>query len=116
MGRAILAKVAGSIQSEEADMHAFPRREALMITLCLACTGLWAQTSSVPSVENDRVSRRCTGATLSTDSAAPCPDDVLQDRPVSPVVRPPNTTGSTTGTSGLTSSGVGAITPGTPAT
>lgn len=89
----------------------------LSIALFLACTSAWAQTS----VENDRISRRCTGSTLSTDSTALCPDDVVRDRPgPGVVVRPPSgaaTTGTgTTSASGSTAPFGGVPTPGAPIT
>ncbi len=45
----------------------------------------------------DRVDRRCTSSALSTDAAAPCPDDAIYDGrgPVSQVVRPPPVNPST---------------------
>lgn len=55
------------------------------LALLLACGPLFAQ---APSVEADRLGRRCTTATLGTDPAAPCPDDVLRDSTVPRVVRP----------------------------
>jgi hypothetical protein len=106
-----------------------------LCTCCLASLGLvFAGTafSQVPSVENPRVSRHCTGATLSTDPTAPCADDVLQDRPVPPAVRSPSeplpiegatstqpVPGAPTTSGGITpgtSATSGGITPGVPNT
>src|ERR1019366_10127173 len=57
-----------------------------------------------PGVDADRVDRRCTSTTLSTDASAPCADDVLNDGPrVSPVVvRPPNSAVGSDNTSART--------------
>ena len=79
--------------------------------------------SQAPGVDNGRVSRHCTGATLNTDPAAPCADDVLRDRPEAPAVRAPSEP-LPTGAQGATSTqplprapntSVG-TTPGTPTT
>jgi len=95
-------------QSEkEYAMNKFsPVLLAPLAALLLAVSAL-AQTapSANPSgVDADRVNRRCTSTTLSTDATAPCSDDVLNDRPgVLPVVvRPP---GDSTAGSGNTSAG-----------
>ena len=94
---------------------------APILALLLAGSSL-AQTvpNANPSgVDADRVNRRCTTTTLSTDASAPCSNDVLNDRPgVSPVVvRPPGngmagsgntnagSTGTSMGTTGLPSTG-----------
>jgi hypothetical protein len=72
---------------------------ALLAALLLAGFAL-AQTSTNPSgVNTDRDDRRCTTATLSTDPTAPCPDDVLNDRPgvMPPVVRPPANSAAASG-------------------
>jgi hypothetical protein len=76
-----------------------------------------AQTIPSPNasgVDADRIDRRCTSTTLSTDATAPCSDDVRNDGPrVSPlVVRPPGSgntsagfTGTSMGTTGMPSTG-----------
>jgi hypothetical protein len=122
-----------------------------MRTLCACClttVGLvlaGTAIAQVPSVENPRVSRHCTGATLNTDPTAPCADDVLRDRPEPAAVRSPseplpaadpaatstqplpgapNTSGGITPGTAATSGGVTpgvpntsvGTTPGTPAT
>jgi hypothetical protein len=78
---------------------------APLAALLLAGSAL-AQTIPSPSpssVDADRVDRRCTSATLSTDASAPCSDDVRNGPGVLPVVvRAPGN--STTG-SGNTSAG-----------
>jgi hypothetical protein len=102
---------------------------AAALALLVACGPLLAQT-----VEADRLGRRCTGATLDTDPAAPCPDDVLRDNtaprvvrpgtgpfapstPVSPVSPLPGTPVTSGGVTPGTSGSVTAQTlPGTPAT
>jgi hypothetical protein len=91
-------------------MHAIPCRRILPFALIVLCTGALAQTT-----ESDRVSRRCTGATLSTDSTAPCPDDVIRDRNFAPPVIRPTTGITEPGTTTPTTTG-GAVTPGTPVT
>src|ERR1035437_3119348 len=76
----------------------FPVSLAPLAALLLAGSAL-AQT--IPSlsplgVDADRVDRRCTSTTLSTDTAAPCSDDVQNDGPrVSPVVVHPPESGNT---------------------
>jgi hypothetical protein len=84
----------------------FPVSFASLAALLLAGSAL-AQTipgSNPSGVDADRVDRRCTSATLSTDALAPCADDVLNDGPrVSPVVvRPPNSTVGSDNTSART--------------
>jgi hypothetical protein len=74
----------------------FPVSFASLAALLLGGSAL-AQTipgSNPAGVDADRVDRRCTSATLSTDASAPCANDVVNDGPrVSPVVvRPPNST------------------------
>ena len=109
---------------------------APLAALLLAGSAL-AQTIPSPhpsDVDADRVNRRCTSTTLSTDAAAPCSDDVLNDRPDAlpfVVLRPPGnstagsgnmSTGTTTqpspGSTGTASTGtagnMGAGTTGTP--
>ena len=84
---------------------------APLAALLLAGSAL-AQTIPSPNlsgVDADRIDHRCASATLSTDAAATCSDDVQNDGPrVSPVVvRPPdngmagnsNTSAGSTGTS-----------------
>jgi hypothetical protein len=112
---------------------------APLAALLLAGSAL-AQTVVSPNpsgVDADRVNRRCTTTTLSTDATAPCSDDVLNDRPGGfPVVaRPPgnSTVGSgnmsagtqasprstgtaSTGTTGAGSTGTSAGTTGMPST
>ena len=92
----------------------FPVSLAPLAALLLAGSAL-AQTISSPSpsgVDADRVDRRCTSTTLSTDTAAPCSDDVQNDGPrVSPVVVRP--TGNTGTTSTGTTSNMGAGPSGT---
>lgn len=84
--------------------------------------------STSPDADADRVDRRCTSATLSSDTSSPCSDDVLIDRtgPMPRVVRPPgnntagngNTSGTPTGTpvapAGIPSTG--SVSPGTAST
>ena len=89
---------------------------APLAALLLAGSAL-AQTIPSPNlsgVDADRVDRRCTSTTLSTDAAAPCSDDVQNDGPrVSPVVvHPPGSgntsagfTGTSMGTTGMPSTG-----------
>jgi hypothetical protein len=79
---------------------------APLAALLLAGSAL-AQTIPSPNpsgVDANRVDRRCTSTTLSTDASTPCSDDVLNDRlGVSPVVvRAP---GNSTAGSGNTSTG-----------
>lgn len=92
---------------------------------CLTTLGLviaGTAVAQVPSVDNPRVSRRCTSATLNTDPAAPCVDDVLQDRPAPAVRSPaePLPVGGESSTSTQPLPGApttsGGLTPGTPAT
>lgn len=102
------------------------------LALLFACGSLFAQ---APSVEADRLGRRCTTATLDTDPAAPCPDDVLRDRPEPRVVPPqsgpfipatpvspanPTLPGTPVTSGGVTPGTPGSMTsqtpPGTPAT
>lgn len=64
-------------------MRAPAATRAISIALLLAGGSVFAQ---APGVEADRVSRRCTGATLNTDPSAPCQDDVLRDRADAPKV------------------------------
>lgn len=59
---------------------------ACCIGICVFAAG---QALAQTGVEVGRVSRHCTGATLNTDPAAPCADDVLRDRVEVPVVRSP---------------------------
>lgn len=97
----------------------FPVSLAPLAVLLVAGSAL-AQTIPSPnpsSVDADRVNRRCTTSTLSTDASAPCPDDVLIDRPGPVVVRPPGngvagsnntsagSTGTSTGTTGIPPTG-----------
>ena len=94
----------------------FPVSLAPLAALLLAGSAL-AQTIPSPNPSGgdaDRVDRRCTSTTLSTDATAPCSDDVQNDGPrVSPVVvRAPgsgNTSagsiGTFTGTTGMPSTG-----------
>lgn len=103
-------------EKEHAMNKSFPVSLAPLAALLLAGSAL-AQTIPSPNpsgVDADRVDRRCTSTTLSTDTAAPCSDDVQNDGPrVSPVVvRPPgngNTSagsiGTSTGTTGMPSTG-----------
>src|SRR5450756_1410663 len=82
----------------------FPVSLAPLVALLLAGSAL-AQTipSPIPSsVDADRVDRRCTSTTLSTDTVAPCSDDVQNDGPrVSPVVvRPPGSGNTSAGSIG----------------
>jgi hypothetical protein len=69
-----------------------------------------------PGVEADRVNRRCTATTLSTDASAPCSDDVLNDRPDGwpfVILRPP---GNNTAGSGNSSAGTSTASPGSTGT
>ena len=79
---------------------------APLAALLLAGSAL-AQTIPSPNpsgVDADRVDRRCTSTTLTTDASAPCSDDVLNDGPrVLPVVV--RTPGNSTAESGNTSAG-----------
>jgi hypothetical protein len=86
---------------------------ASLAALLLAGSAL-AQTVPGPNpsgVDADRVNRRCTSTTLSTDAAAPCSDDVLNDRPGGyPVLaRPPGN-----GTAGSENMNAGTVTQPSP--
>jgi hypothetical protein len=111
-------------EKEYAMNKSSPVLLAPLAALLLAGSAL-GQTIPSPNpsgVDSDRVDRRCTSTTLSTDASAPCSNDVLNDGPrVSPVVvRPPgistagsdNTsnmgaglTGNSIGTTGIQSTG-----------
>jgi hypothetical protein len=93
-------------EKEYAMNKSSPVSLAPLAALLLAGSAL-AQTIPSPNpsgVDADRVDRRCTSATLTTDASAPCSDDVLNDGPrVLPVVvRAP---GNSTAGSGNTSAG-----------
>ena len=94
---------------------------APLAALLLAGSAL-AQTIPSPNlsgVDANRIDHRCTSATLSTDAATTCSDDVQNDGPrISPVVvRPPDngmagnsntsagSTGTSMGTTGMPSTG-----------
>jgi hypothetical protein len=91
-----------------------------LAALLLAGSAL-AQTISSPNplgVDVDRVDRRCTSTTLSTDASAPCSDDTLNDGlhvlPV--VVRPPGTGMAGSGNTSAGSTGTSMDTTGMPST
>jgi hypothetical protein len=109
-------------QSEEeyAMNKSSPVSLAPLAALLLAGSAL-AQTIPSPDpsgVDADRVNRRCASTTLSTDASAPCPDDVLNDRPgVLPVVvRPPGDSTAGSGNTSPGSSGTSMGTTGMPST
>ena len=98
----------------------FPVLLATSAALLLAGSAL-AQTiisPNSPRVETVRADRHCTSSTLSTDPLAPCPDDVLNDRPgVLPrVVRPPASSTAGGGITGANSTGTSIGITGTPST
>src|SRR5687768_18545443 len=71
---------------EESQMRTLCACSLTTIGMVLAGTAI----AQVLSVENPRVSRHCTGATLNTDPTAPCADDVLWVRAEPAAVRYPS--------------------------
>jgi len=87
---------------------------ASLAALLLAGSAL-AQTVPGPSGDAVRADRRCTSATLSTDSSTPCSDDVVNTGASPVVVRAPanSTAGSVNTSTGTSSGGTGTASTGT---
>ena len=94
-------------------MNKFSRVSLASLAALLLAGSALAQTT--PSPDANRADRRCTSATLSTDSSTPCSDDVVNTGASPVVVRAPanSTAGSVNTSTGTSSGGTGTASTGT---